>query len=216
MMDKIRHHLSDALLMAYSAGDLPEAFSLVIATHASICDDCRARLETLDCVGGAVLAGCEGVQMSADSLSATLAMIADQDAQAEVRQVRKRGIFPQPLQDYVGGDLDDVKWKSLGGGVRQAVLKTSADASVRLLRIPGGTKLPDHGHRGIEMTLVLQGAFRDEQDRFGRGDIEIADEDVNHTPIAEEGEDCICLAATDAPLKFNDLMARIAQPFLRI
>ena len=30
----IRHHLSDPLLMAYSAGQLPEAFSLVVATHA--------------------------------------------------------------------------------------------------------------------------------------------------------------------------------------
>ena len=36
------------------------------------------------------------------------------------------------------------------------------------------------------------------------------------TPVAEEGEDCICLAATDAPLKFNALLPRIAQPFLRI
>jgi putative transcriptional regulator len=66
------------------------------------------------------------------------------------------------------------------------------------------------------LTLVLQGAFADEVDRFGRGDIEIANEDLNHQPIAEMGEDCICLAATDAPLRFNSLLPRLMQPLFRI
>jgi len=76
--------------------------------------------------------------------------------------------------------------------------------------------MPDHGHRGMELTLVLQGAFKDETDRFGAGDIEVASEDDHHQPVAEEGQDCICLAATDAPLRFNGWIPRIAQPFLRI
>jgi putative transcriptional regulator len=66
------------------------------------------------------------------------------------------------------------------------------------------------------MTMVLQGAFSDDDDRFARGDVEMADEDLNHTPVAEPGTDCICLAVTDAPLKFNSLIPRLAQPFLRI
>jgi putative transcriptional regulator len=68
----------------------------------------------------------------------------------------------------------------------------------------------------MELTLVLQGAFRDSSDRFGPGDVEIADEAMQHTPVAEEGEVCICLAVTDAPLRFNALIPRLAQPFLRI
>lgn len=76
--------------------------------------------------------------------------------------------------------------------------------------------MPDHGHRGIEMTLVLRGAFLDEDERFARGDVEMADSDLEHTPIADIGEDCICLAVTDAPLRFNGLIPRLVQPFLRI
>ena len=34
MTKDIRHHLNDALLMGYAAGTLPEAFDLVVATHA--------------------------------------------------------------------------------------------------------------------------------------------------------------------------------------
>ncbi|HBV54683.1 MAG TPA: transcriptional regulator, partial [Rhodobacteraceae bacterium] len=43
--------------------------------------------------------------------------------------------------------------------------------------------------------LVLKGAFRDQTDHFGPGDVEVANEDLEHTPVADIGEDCICLAA---------------------
>ena len=101
-------------------------------------------------------------------------------------------------------------------GAKQAILKSSGDADVRLLYIPAGSELPDHGHHGQELTLVLQGAFIDGDDRFARGDLEVADEDLEHTPVADIGEDRICLAATNAPLKFKGIAPRLAQPFLRI
>lgn len=214
-MPQINHHLNEELLLGYATGNLPEAFNLVIATHVSLCDDCRAQLESFEALGGEVLQKCGTVDVSKDALSATLAKIAAAPV-AEMRVPVSSGIFPTPLQDYVDGDLDAVHWRKVGGGVSQAILKTSKTASVRLLRIPAGTEVPDHGHRGTEMTLVLKGAFRDEHDRFARGDIEIADEDVQHTPVAEEGEDCICLAASDAPLRFTGLLPRIMQPFARI
>ncbi|MFN3936064.1 MAG: ChrR family anti-sigma-E factor [Gemmobacter sp.] len=211
----IRHHVPDAMLMAYSAGTLPEAFALVVATHVSLCDECRARMEAFDAVGGTLIERCGMAEMAAGSLEAVLARLEAPPARpAPVR--RPRGVLPGPLQDYVGGDLEAIRWRPVGMGVRQAILRTARDASARLLYIPAGQAVPDHGHRGIELTLVLQGAFRDETDRFGRGDLEVADSDLEHTPVAEAGEDCICLAATDAPLRFTGLLPRIAQPFLRI
>ena len=215
-MSEIRHHLTDELLMAYSAGTLSEAFSLVVATHVSMCDDCRARLDAYDAVGGAMLDEMGTAEVADASLEATLARIANGDERAAPRRTAGGSVFPTPLADYVAGDLDAVKWTRVGGGVRQAILQTSKDATVRLLHIPAGTAVPDHGHRGTEMTLVLKGAFRDEFDRFARGDVEVANEEHHHTPVAEDGEDCICLAATDAPLRFNALLPRIAQRFVRI
>jgi putative transcriptional regulator len=76
--------------------------------------------------------------------------------------------------------------------------------------------MPAHGHGGMELTLVLKGAYRDEADRFARGDIEVANEDTDHTPVAEAGEDCICLVATDSRLRFKGWLPRIAQPFIGI
>lgn len=212
----IQHHLTPDLMLAYSAGSLPEAFSLVVATHISLCDDCRAELASLDTIGGTVLETTPEAELSAGALGATLALIAADAAKVTAKPGYPQGILPAPLQDYVGGDLAAVKWRSIGMGAKQAILPTSRDATARLLYIPAGCAMPDHGHNGIELTLVLQGAFHDAQDRFARGDVEVANEEVEHTPIADFGEDCICLAATDAPLKFNSLIPRLTQRFLRI
>ena len=149
------------------------------------------------------------------SFAATLALIAANGAEPPVAPA-VGGIFPRPLRDYIGGDLDAVQWKRVGGGVSQAVLKTRDAATVRLLRIPGGGAVPDHGHRGMELTLVLIGAFSDVSDRFAAGDVEIADEDMVHKPVAEAGVDCICLAATDAPLRFSGLVPRLVQSIFRM
>lgn len=212
----IRHHLSEEILMAYSAGDLPEAFALVVATHVSMCDECRARAEAFDALGGAIVEDTM-VDMEAGSLEACMARIGS-IPQANARALRlMTGVLPAPLVDYVGGDLGAVKWRPLGMGVRQSILRTAdPSASVRLLAIPGGAAMPDHSHSGLELTLVLQGAFRDQTDRFGRGDVEIADASIEHTPVAEAGQTCICLAATAGPLKFNALLPRLTQSFFRI
>lgn len=214
----IRHHVSDRLLMAYAAGTLPEAFSLVVATHLSLCDECRALAASYDALGGAVLEDCRA-EMAESSLDNCLARIAGtprSPRKPEARIAARPGVFPAPLRTYVGGGPEKVQWRPLGMGVKQAILKTGPQARARLLYIPAGQSIPDHGHRGTELTLVLQGAFRDEDGRFGPGDLEIADEALEHTPIAEAGEDCICLAATDAPLRFRGLLPRMLQPVFRI
>lgn len=215
-MTEIKHHISDDLLMGYAAGVLPQAFDLVVATHVSLNDEARARLQSYEAIGGNVLEDLDSAELAEDSLEQTLARITGMGPTERAAPERSTGTFPVPLQKIVGGDEDAVKWRALGMGAKQAVLHSDKDATVRLLFIPAGQAMPQHSHRGTEMTLVLKGAYRDESDRFARGDIEIADEDMNHTPVAEDGEDCICLVATDARLKFRGLLPRIAQPFLGI
>lgn len=212
----IRHHLSDQLLMAYAAGQLPEAFNLIVATHVSLCDECRARLGAHEAVGGALIEDIAEVKLGEAALEAALARIDGMPQATQRAPLRTAGILPAPLADYVGGDLSAVRWRTIGGGVKQAILPTSPDASARLLYIPAGMAVPDHGHKGMELTLVLQGAFADANDRFGPGDVEIADEDLEHTPVALAGADCICLAVTDAPLRFRGLVPRLAQSIFRL
>lgn len=213
----IQHHLTEELLLGYSAGTLPEAVNLIVATHVSLCDTCRAAVESYDAVGGALVEQSDAVAVSDACLDSALDLIRNGAWSApETAIVAGDSVLPAPLIDYVGGTLDDVKWRPVGMGVKQAILPTSSEATARLLYIPAGTAIPDHGHAGLELTLVLKGAFEDEDGRFARGDIEVAHEDVQHTPVADISEDCICLAVTDAPLRFKGLIPRLAQPFLKI
>ena len=214
-MMMIKHHLSDALLLGYAAGSLPEAFSLIAATHVTQCDDCRARLAALETLGGALVEEQEAAALSDGALARAMARLPEAQPRTPARRSRP-SVLPAPLHSYIGGDLDAVRWQSIGLGVRQAILPTSKGATARLLHIPAGKAVPDHGHRGTELTLVLSGAFHDSVDYFGPGDLEIATSDLVHTPIAEPGADCICLAATDAPLRFNSLIPRLLQPIFRI
>ncbi|MGB0660488.1 MAG: ChrR family anti-sigma-E factor [Mangrovicoccus sp.] len=217
MMPRVTHNLPDDVLLAYSAGQLSLAFDLVVASHVSLSDDSRARLEAFDAVGGMILDEVEPIALGDDSFAATMALI--QGAAPEdcaTTPPRPKGVFPDPLRQMVGGDLDSVAWRPIGMGARQAILHSDKGGSVRLLYIPTGVAMPTHSHHGNEMTLVLQGAYRDEFDEFHRGDVELADQDLDHTPVAFGDEDCICLAATDDRLKFSSLLPRLAQPFLRI
>lgn len=211
-MSAIAHHPADAMLAAYAVGQLPHAFCIVMASHVSLCLQCRATVEAYQSVGGAVIEATEKVSLSAGLKSEILLQLDDPVEAAAV--YRRSGIFPGPVVEALKGRAP--RWKSLGMGVRQDILFATNEGSVRLLHIPPGQAVPDHSHGGLELTLVLQGSFHDETGRFDVGDLEVADEVLLHTPIANEGLPCICLAATDAPLRFRALLPRLLQPLFRI
>ncbi len=215
-MKPIAHHIPDEILVAYAAGNLPHAFSLVVAAHVSMCDECRVRLGAHQAVGGAVLEDTKQMAVSADLKDRLFDAIDLPTSTTAVLAPRYQasGIFPAPIMEALGGIPP--KWKSLGFGARQSVVASDSQGAVRLLYIPGGMAMPDHGHNGLELTLVLQGAFRDETGCFGVGDIEVADNDVEHEPIAEDGPACICLTATDANLRFRSFLPRLLQPLFGI
>ncbi len=125
----IRHHLNDDLLMRYASGHLAEAFGLVVATHVTLCDDCRARLEAFEALGGAVMEAEPEEEISTEALARVMARL-EVPVVAAPPALRRRTVLPEP--------------------------------------------------------------------------------------VAEAGEDCLCLAATDAPLRFVGLMPRLLQPLFRI
>lgn len=212
-MTDIAHHIPEALLASYVAGSLPRPFSMVVAAHVSICEECRANLAAHEAVGGALLEDFDSISVTDDLRDRVMAGL-DDDIIPEPPRPRGDATYPTPVLEAL--KRKPPRWRSLGPGAKQCILETGKSGSVRLLHIAPGYAVPDHTHGGLELTLVLQGAFKDETGRFGRGDLEVADDDLEHTPIAEGGMPCICLAATDAPLKFSAFIPRLLQPMFRI
>lgn len=216
----VTHPVGDDLLMGYAAGLLPAAQDLIVATAVSLDDDARARLSGFEAMGGALVEAADVAPLRDDSfenvMDRILASAPEDTVEACVKTPRVDPVLPQPLREAIGSDLDDVKWRPVGMGVKQVILGGDEEGVARLLSIPAGQAMPDHGHTGTEYTLVLKGAFIDGENRYARGDIEVADDEVSHMPVADLGETCICLVVTDAPLKFSGLVPRLAQKFLNI
>ena len=76
--------------------------------------------------------------------------------------------------------------------------------------------MPEHGHGGEELTVMLRGSYSDHTGRYIVGDVADLDEDIEHQPVVDSDEDCICLVATEAPTRFKSVWARLAQPFIGI
>ena len=214
----INHHPNDDMLVSFAAGSLQEGFSLLVATHVSLCARCQERMRVAEAVGGSLLAASAPMEIAPDALDKVMRRIAEEPHDV-VEPKRFEAIgnpdVPAPLREFVPGTFEEMPWRMLAPGVKQIVLpldQGSSSTKTRLLRLAPGYVTPAHSHKGREVTLVLQGSFSDELGRYGPGDFQEADGEVNHQPMADTGEACICLAVTDAPLKFDNLVGKILQP----
>lgn len=213
----ITHHPDIATLMAFSAGALEEPYAAVIATHLAMSEGGRETVRQMERIGGALLANESEVQLSEGAMTRLLDRLDETPKKTQAPTAESVDV-PLPLRPYLPKGLRGVKWRWTGPGVATADLMWGRDGKSRLmlLRVAGGMRVPEHGHGGQELTLILQGAYRDRFGVFAKGDIADHDEDVEHQPIAEPGDDCICLVAVDAKLSFQGRLMRALQPLFGI
>jgi len=69
------HHPQDDLLLGLAAGRLSAGAALVVSAHLEVCGECRARLHTLQAVGGEVLEQATPVAPAPGAWERTLASI---------------------------------------------------------------------------------------------------------------------------------------------
>jgi putative transcriptional regulator len=214
---KITHHLDEATIIAHAAGTLGEAHGFAAATHIAYCSQCRAALRDAESLGGQIL---EEQDISGVSDACRAATLASLDAIVPAQKTKRvHGELPVVLRNLLGSDqLDSVKWRHKAPGVSTYEIPLSSHGSthLQLLRIGPGKKMPEHGHGGEELTVILRGSYSDHTGRYMTGDVADLDEDVEHQPKVDSDVDCICLVATEAPTRFKSFWARLAQPFIGI
>ncbi len=101
-----------------------------------------------------------------------------------------------PLTKIVG-PLDEIKWKQVYRGFKEYTPDLNDEDQIKLIKMEPGVSVPLHSHAGKEYILVLEGSFCDEYGKYTKGDIQINDQNIKHTPIACKDNGCICLSITE-------------------
>jgi putative transcriptional regulator len=198
----------DALLAGFAAGSLSPSLHRLVAAHLAIKPDNRRFVRMLEESAARQVEAAAPVPVK-DREARLDAIFSAHDRTTPAR--RRDGVIPAPLVDFIGGDLADLEWKTLLPGIREHRVSDTSAGEASLLWIKPGRVMPAHTHEGMEVTLVLKGGFSDATGHYRRGDIAIADNEVDHRPRADEDEDCICFAVTDAPLRLTGPVGRIMQ-----
>ncbi|MBN8509240.1 MAG: cupin domain-containing protein [Burkholderiales bacterium] len=210
----IQHHPGEELLLPLAAGRLSAGQALVVSVHLEGCAECRARLHTLQALGGALLEQAEPAALEAGAWERALRRI-DHPAPVPAPVVPMPAAHPAlpdgvPWPASLGG-CRVTAWRWMGPGMRYARIGMPHDpaAALFLLRIGEGRSLPRHTHGGVELTQVLCGTFDDGRAVFGPGDFDAADEAVHHQPVVQPGATCVCLAYVGARMRFDGRIASL-------
>jgi putative transcriptional regulator len=215
----IQHHPSDPLLAAFAAGALDQGQHVAIATHLVSCPRCRNWMHAMEHVGGAILDSLPPTAMSSGALARIEGRLGDPTKPAKtgptptLSAIDDVPSLPRFMRQYPAG-----RWTWIAPRVhlRRIELPQASSARVFLLKSGAGTKMLQHSHTGLEMTCVLAGAFAHEGGRYAPGDFDLGDETVNHRPIVDSAEDCICLVAMQGDLRLNGFIGRLMMPFVRL
>lgn len=207
-------------LTQYALGHLPRAASLLAQTYVEMNPGARRTVDYIEQIGGWSIEKSAAAPLSNQfNAQAVLDRITKTDRAAPVFEPKTDNAvtqfqrLPKSIIAAVKHPIAALPWQRRGIGAYEYRLRDYEDAGITasLLRIEPGRAVPKHTHSGIEATLVITGAYSDASGRFAAGDLELADDTVDHRPMAESGETCICLAVTEAPLQMTGCVGRILQ-----
>jgi putative transcriptional regulator len=196
------HHPSADILAAYASGTMEPGFGLVVGAHVEACAHCRAQVRALEAASGEALSGLEPSAMEGGALAKVLARVEQRAALAPIKFDRR------PLMQRL--PLKPKKWVAPGVWVAAVDTPHAPDNRVYVLSVAPGSPTARHEHSGPEYCTVLKGAYRDELGLFQAGDFAAADADLNHQPVIQGNEHCVCLFATEGRLKPQGLLGRMA------
>lgn len=191
---------TDALFAQFAAGQLRGPAHALVAAHLELKAGNRNYVAALEDMAAGSLDDIEPVAVS--NRDARLEAIFNAPSSAGTPE-RAKSIIPRALQRYANVKVDDIPWKTVIPGFKEWDLGVEDGCEINMFWIKEGRKMPTHTHEGMELFLVLDGSFEDESGVYGAGDISIADENVNHRPIAGNDRPCIGFSVTDAPLRLT-------------
>jgi putative transcriptional regulator len=231
-----QHHPDTNLLLEFASGSIDHGQSIAISAHLHYCAECRSKVMEFERIGGAMMANHThnttghtvnnnidsniNHHESNQSFNQLMDKIQQREATPHLTVTPQESHSHHPeLPTAVRKMLHPTThWKRMTSSLRAAGLIAGQDKyGVSLQKIQAGGKVPQHDHRGSEITVVLKGSFSDEDGVYQQGDFLMKNEGDIHSPMASKNQDCLCLSVEQAPVKLTSLFGRLLiNPFLRI
>lgn len=213
----INFHPDNALLAAYAADTLPLCMMLAVAIHVEFCPACARRVADFERqLAESILIADQAASADDPLFDDMLSYILEQPAMVMPVQTEEPRIEIQGQSFWLPRALRHIgrhHWQQMGNIGRSRLLldEQSAGGRASLMYLSAGAAVPQHTHRGLELTLPLTGVFRDELGEYIPGDFVLRDAKVAHQPQSRDG--CLCFALLDAPVQFTQGLPRLLNGF---
>lgn len=214
----INFHPNSKQLNDFVEGNSAPGMSLVIAAHVDMCKQCQLHVLALqEAIAQASLNQPSQLSASYEKMLADIVSLPVAETNIPVPAATcieldgRKFQLPRALQRYV---KKTGNWSHLVGKLWQAQVDMGENiGKAHFIYMEKGGKVPEHTHRGTELTLVVDGSYGDGVAEYDTGDFTLLDGSHKHTPYAEVDGGCLVFTIVDKPLHFTSGLARLLNPF---
>lgn len=238
----INHHPTDCTLVKFCEGTLSPSESLFVSAHCDICSVCEEKIEVFtENLSLNVFDESKKDKTVNESLVKMFNAITSEQLtfkQAQAQETHSWSIDASHSDGYecIGSQSDsgrylvldgrkfelpktlrryNVKaseWSKLVGKLWQSQVDIGGGYLAQFIYMEKGGSVPEHTHRGNELTLVIDGDFYDGLNEYEKGDFITMNSKHIHVPSTQNDEGCLVFSIIDQPLHFTSGWAKLVNP----
>jgi len=209
----INYHPKNELLSLFTTGGLPASLSSAIAIHSEMCSTCQENIDALTEQRAQIDFEQTAFNLGDMDINTMISDITDNDDIDVIKENVAEFITIKGKQYQLPRAIKHLsrsKWTSIGNLSRSKINLDEGDIHSSLLHIAPGGMVPEHTHKGYELTLLLEGSFKDEMGEYEAGDFILLDNSHKHTPVTENG--CLCFTVANDAMHFTQGINKLLNP----
>jgi len=221
----IKHHPKFSLIQAFVNGDVPASLSVGIAIHADMCSVCQQKIAQITEQMAEISFEQDSPYQSAAADATKIVTNASFDFNDMIDDIVQLSILQvnEPKEEKTITFKDSTytlplalhhtklsKTARIGKLARTRIQFDEGEIHSSLLRIEPGGAVPEHTHKGFELTVLLSGSFHDDSGEYVEGDFIMLEGSKQHHPISTDG--CLCYTVANDALHFTQGINKLLNP----